>query len=161
MVQYVIKESEEHVIMEAGKLHLETCLKDLEENHTCIPIKKSDLIISYCETISKESNMLCLSKSPKKNKHLLAQTFPNGMAKNIDKGKELSRELATWLRSMNGMWQRPTRFDQVRHGGWLPVATKEGALCEENMQNVCFNVYDVTLHMDIIHSGDNQIILMA
>ena len=39
MVQCIIEESREHIIVRAGELHLEICLKDLEEDHACIPIK--------------------------------------------------------------------------------------------------------------------------
>ena len=39
MVQCIIEESGEHIIAGAGELHLEICLKDLEEDHACIPIK--------------------------------------------------------------------------------------------------------------------------
>lgn len=39
MVQCIIEESGEHIIAGAGELHLEICLKDLEEDHACIPLK--------------------------------------------------------------------------------------------------------------------------
>merc|ERR1712121_426488 len=35
MVQCIIEESGEHIIAGAGELHLEICLKDLEEDHAC------------------------------------------------------------------------------------------------------------------------------
>lgn len=41
MVQCIIEESGEHIIAGAGELHLEICLKDLEEDHACIPLKVS------------------------------------------------------------------------------------------------------------------------
>jgi translation elongation factor EF-G len=47
MVQIVIEESGEHIVAGAGELHLEICLKDLEEDHAQIPIKKSDPVVSY------------------------------------------------------------------------------------------------------------------
>uniref|UniRef100_A0A8C7K3Y6 Eukaryotic translation elongation factor 2b n=1 Tax=Oncorhynchus kisutch TaxID=8019 RepID=A0A8C7K3Y6_ONCKI len=40
-------------------------------------------------------------------------------------------------------------------------AVKEGALCEENMRAVRFDVHDVTLHTDAIHRGGGQIIPTA
>merc|ERR1711892_1643149 len=52
MVQCFIEESGEHVIAGAGELHLEICLKDLEEDHAQIPLKKSDPVVSYRETVS-------------------------------------------------------------------------------------------------------------
>ncbi|MGJ2421413.1 hypothetical protein ACR8E0_22300, partial [Salmonella enterica subsp. enterica serovar Paratyphi A] len=42
MVQCIIEESGEHIVAGAGELHLEICLKDLEEDHACIPLKKTD-----------------------------------------------------------------------------------------------------------------------
>ena len=39
MVLCTIEESGEHIVAGAGELHLEICLKDLEEDHACIPIK--------------------------------------------------------------------------------------------------------------------------
>ena len=86
MVQCIIEESGEHIIAGAGELHLEICLKDLEEDHACIPIKKSDPVVSYRETVSEESDQMCLSKSPNKHNRLFmkAQPMPEGLAEDID-----------------------------------------------------------------------------
>jgi elongation factor 2 len=40
-------------------------------------------------------------------------------------------------------------------------ATKEGAMCEENMRGIRFNIHDVTLHTDAIHRGGGQLIPTA
>ncbi len=37
----------------------------------------------------------------------------------------------------------------------------QGALCEEHMRGIRFNIYDVTLHADAIHRGGGQIIPTA
>ena len=37
----------------------------------------------------------------------------------------------------------------------------QGCLCDENMRNIRFNIYDVTLHADAIHRGGGQIIPTA
>ena len=39
MVQCIIEESGEHIVAGAGELHLEICLKDLEDDHAGIPLK--------------------------------------------------------------------------------------------------------------------------
>jgi elongation factor 2 len=70
MVQCLIEESGEHIIAGAGELHLEICLKDLEEHYAQIPIKKSDPVVSYRETVSETSNQMCMSKSPNKHNSL-------------------------------------------------------------------------------------------
>merc|ERR1712142_716089 len=94
MVQCLIEESGEHIIAGAGELHLEICLKDLEEDHACIPLKKSDPVVSYRETVSEESNVMCLSKSPNKHNRLFmrAAPFPEGLAEDIEKGDVSSRQ---------------------------------------------------------------------
>ena len=94
MVQCIIEESGEHIIAGAGELHLEICLKDLEEDHACIPLKKSDPVVSYRETVADESNQMCLSKSPNKHNRLFmkAVPMPDGLAEDIDSGKVNSRD---------------------------------------------------------------------
>jgi elongation factor 2 len=94
MVQCVIEESGEHIIAGAGELHLEICLKDLEEDHACIPIKKSDPVVSYRETVSEESDRMCLSKSPNKHNRLFlkAAPLPDGLCDDIDKGDITPRQ---------------------------------------------------------------------
>ncbi|KAK0133418.1 Elongation factor 2 [Merluccius polli] len=94
MVQCIIEESGEHIVAGAGELHLEICLKDLEEDHACIPLKKSDPVVSYRETVSEESNQMCLSKSPNKHNRLFmkARPFPEGLAEDIEKGDVTARQ---------------------------------------------------------------------
>lgn len=94
MVQCIFEESGEHIIAGAGELHLEICLKDLEEDHACIPIKKSDPVVSYRETVTEESDQLCLSKSPNKHNRLFARALPmpDGLADDIDKGEINARD---------------------------------------------------------------------
>lgn len=38
-MQCIFEESGEHIVAGAGELHLEICMKDLEEDHACIPLK--------------------------------------------------------------------------------------------------------------------------
>jgi len=94
MVQCMIEESGEHIIAGAGELHLEICLKDLEEDHAQIPLKKSDPVVSYRETVSEESNQMCLSKSPNKHNRLFmkAVPMPDGLAEDIDNGEVNPRD---------------------------------------------------------------------
>merc|ERR1712193_600993 len=89
LVQCYIEESGEHIVAGAGELHLEICLKDLEEDHAQIPLKKSDPVVSYRETVSEESNMMCLSKSPNKHNRLFmkAAPLPDGLPEAIDDGE--------------------------------------------------------------------------
>merc|ERR1712087_33349 len=94
MVQCIIEESGEHIIAGAGELHLEICLKDLEEDHAQIPLKKSDPVVSYRETVSEESSQMCLSKSPNKHNRLFmkAVPMPDGLPEDIDKGEVSNKQ---------------------------------------------------------------------
>jgi len=94
MVQCVIEESGEHIVAGAGELHLEICLKDLEEDHAGIPIKKSDPVVSYRETVQSESDRMCLSKSPNKHNRLFMKAcqMPDDLCKDIDKGEVTPRQ---------------------------------------------------------------------
>merc|ERR1739838_1251279 len=94
MVQCIIEESGEHIVAGAGELHLEIWLKDLEEDHAGIPIKKSDPVVSYRETVSEESDRMCLSKSPNKHNRLFmkAAPMPDGLAEDIDDGEVNPRD---------------------------------------------------------------------
>jgi elongation factor 2 len=94
MVQCIFEESGEHIIAGAGELHLEICLKDLEEDHAGIPLKKSDPVVSYRETVQEKSNQTCLSKSPNKHNRLYmtAEPMPDGLADDIEKGEVSARD---------------------------------------------------------------------
>ena len=75
-----------------SELHLESCFKELEEEHACIPLKKSDPVVSYHETVAEESSQMCLSKSPNKHNRLYMKAcpLPSGLAEDIEKVKTRS-----------------------------------------------------------------------
>ena len=52
LVVCTTEESGEHVIAGCGELHVEICLKDLEEEYAKCPIKKGDPVVSYKETVT-------------------------------------------------------------------------------------------------------------
>jgi len=94
MVLCLIEESGEHIVAGAGELHLEICLKDLEEDHACVPIKKSDPVVSYRETVTAESEIMCLSKSPNKHNRLFMKACPlsEELCKEIEGGEVNDRQ---------------------------------------------------------------------
>ncbi|EJC98716.1 P-loop containing nucleoside triphosphate hydrolase protein [Fomitiporia mediterranea MF3/22] len=75
-VQAWIDESGEHIVAGAGELHLEICLKDLEEDHAGVPLKKSDPVVGYRETVKAESSIVALSKSQNKHNRLYVKAEP-------------------------------------------------------------------------------------
>ncbi|KAF8249877.1 elongation factor 2 [Wilcoxina mikolae CBS 423.85] len=84
-----ISESGEHIVAGAGELHLEICLKDLEEDHAGIPLKVSPPVVSYRETVAGTSSITALSKSPNKHNRLYvtAQPLEEEVSKDIESGK--------------------------------------------------------------------------
>jgi len=94
MVLCLTEESGEHIVAGAGELHLEICLKDLEEDHAGIPLKKSDPVVSYRESVKSRSSITCLSKSPNKHNRLFmtAVNMPDGLPEDIDNGEIQPRQ---------------------------------------------------------------------
>merc|ERR1712226_174262 len=78
LVQCYTEESGEHVIAGCGELHVEICLKDLEEEYAKCPLKKGNPVVSYKETVTDESSQQCLSKSPNKHNRIFAKATPLG-----------------------------------------------------------------------------------
>ena len=123
--------------------------------------------------------------------YMKARPFPDGLAEDIDKGevsarqelKQRARYLAEkyeWdVAEASKIWcfgpdgTGPNILMDITKGvqylseikdsvvAGFQWATKEGALCEENMWGVRFDVHDVTLHADAIHRGGGQIIPTA
>jgi len=87
-------ESGEHVIAGCGELHVEICLKDLEEEYAKCPIKKGDPVVSYKETVTEESSQTCLSKSPNKHNriHCVAQPLGDDLSNAIEDDKITSKQ---------------------------------------------------------------------
>ncbi|KAL8382895.1 hypothetical protein RB595_006596 [Gaeumannomyces hyphopodioides] len=86
--------SGEHIVAGAGELHLEICLKDLEEDHAGVPLIISDPVVQYRETVQGKSSMTALSKSPNKHNRLYMVAEPLGeeLAILIDDGKITPRD---------------------------------------------------------------------
>ncbi|CAK9786141.1 P-loop containing nucleoside triphosphate hydrolase protein [Cutaneotrichosporon oleaginosum] len=55
--EYVVQETGEHVILAAGELHLERCLKDLRERFAKCEIQASEAIVPFRETAVKAPDM--------------------------------------------------------------------------------------------------------
>merc|ERR1712048_801168 len=209
------KDNKEHIIAGAGELHLEICLKDLEEDYACIPLIKSDPVVTYCETVKGQdtpadaegSPFISLSKSPNKHNRLYvwAAPIPEQMCNDILKVPEMGPKAEAKVRAnymmehyaedllaqpwectpdkgtamdktgMQKIWcygpesTGPNILYDVTKGvsylkeiqdhvvSGFQWATKEGAICDENMRGIRFALSDVTLHADSIHRGSGQI----
>ena len=89
-----ISPSGEHVVAGAGELHLEICLKDLEEDHAGVPLRIADPVVQYRETVTGKSSMTALSKSPNKHNRLymIAEPLDEEVSKEIEAGKISPRD---------------------------------------------------------------------
>jgi elongation factor 2 len=77
LVVCTIEESGEHIVAGAGELHLEICLKDLQEDFMSgAPLKISEPVVSFRETVTAVSSIQCLSKSPNKHNRLFCRGVP-------------------------------------------------------------------------------------
>jgi elongation factor 2 len=67
----------EHIIAGAGELHLEVCIKDLRDDFMKgAPIRISDPVVSFSETIQAPTSMQCVSKSANKHNRIYARCEP-------------------------------------------------------------------------------------
>ncbi|BFZ09948.1 hypothetical protein BsWGS_12988 [Bradybaena similaris] len=186
----VTSEAGQHVVAGAGELHLEIILQDLEETYAGVPIKRSDPVVKYCETVTRESNRVCLAKSVNKlNKlYMMASPLPEGLSEEIERGdlsndmKERARYLAdTYSFDVNEarkIWcfgpnnSGPNMFIDSTHGvdttkvrdaicAGFQWVSNEGVLCDETMRGVRFDLKDAQIHSDPAHCGGSQIIPAA
>jgi len=105
LVQCTIEESGEHIVAGAGELHLEICLKDLQEDFMGgAELIISEPVVSFRETVIAQSDQVCLSKSPNKHNRLyctaspleekLPEAIENGEVTHRDDPKTRARILA-------------------------------------------------------------------
>jgi elongation factor 2 len=80
LVVITTEESGEHIIAGAGELHLEICLKDLQDDFMSgAEIRISEPVVSFRESIDGTSSMTCLSKSANKHNRIFAKAEPLGV----------------------------------------------------------------------------------
>jgi elongation factor 2 len=95
LVQCTIEESGEHIVAGAGELHLEICIKDLQEDFMGgAPLIVSEPVVSFRETVIEESSIMALSKSPNKHNRLYVKALPlaDGLSEAIDNGTITPRD---------------------------------------------------------------------
>ena len=193
LIECRTNEAGQHIIAAAGELHLKLIMKNLEEEYAKgIPIKKSEPVVSFLETVTKTGD-ICLSKSSNNHNRLYFQAEPLqdelvalieegqvGPKDDLNKRSKLLESEFNWDPTVSKkIWS----FGPFDKGSNLVVnATKavdylneiqeyvvssfqstslEGALCDEPMRGIRFNVMDAQLHADAIHRGAGQIIQAA
>jgi len=87
LVQCITGDSGEHIVAGAGELHLEICLKDLEEDFMrgTAGIKKSDPVVSYKETCTAKGPPVLAKSANKHNRlHTYGDFMPTELMEDID-----------------------------------------------------------------------------
>lgn len=181
------EETGENIIAGSGELHVEICINDLINEYAQIEIIKSDPIVSYRETVTKES-VDAMSKSSNNHNRLTCSCEPieEKLSIAIEEGQIPFRDAKQrvkvlydkwdWDKSeANKLWafgpegEGPNIIVDVTSGcqfmneikehmiSGFEQVTKAGVLCEESLRGVRFNVNDTHLHNDSIHRGGGQI----
>lgn len=98
----------QYVVCGAGELHLEVCLRDLENVFAKVPIIKSEPIVKYKETVSTTSSQVCLAKSSNGHNRIFmtAEPLSEEFCKDVDDNKiyinQDLKERAKYLTSTHG-----------------------------------------------------------
>lgn len=90
LVQIITTNTGEHVIAGAGELHLDICMTDLQNEYMKnAPIKISEPVVAFNETIVSESELQCISKSANKHNRLycVSDPLPHELCKMIEQGE--------------------------------------------------------------------------
>jgi elongation factor 2 len=193
LVQCTIEETGEHIVAGAGELHLEICLKDLQEDFMGCELRISEPVVAFRETVSMAGEIMCLSKSPNKHNRIFAKAEPivDELCDDIESSKVTPRDdpktrarfLADTYEWDAGDARKIWCFGPDTKGANVIVdvtkgianlaevkdsfiaawqwATKEGAMCDENMRGIRYNLHDITMHADAIHRGGGQMIPTA
>jgi elongation factor 2 len=181
------KDSNEHVLAGSGELHLETAAEQLRTDFLKgIEFVMADPIVQYCETVTAESDRVCLAKSSNKHNRLFATAEPldekfvshmestemptdyrercKYVVKNCDKVDDV-RKVWTFAPENNPLNLFINQTSGVQYlnevensisAGFVSTCEK-GPLCEEPVRGVRINLKDVKLHADKVHRGDSQI----
>ncbi|KAI5840155.1 P-loop containing nucleoside triphosphate hydrolase protein [Morchella snyderi] len=120
--EYIVQETGEHVLLTAGELHLERCLKDLRERFARVDIQSSAPIVPYRESIVAAAEM-----SPAKGeggvRGAVAATTPSKQVSISIRVRPLPVEVTEFLLKNSGSIKR---LYAERHGN-EPEAVAEGA----------------------------------
>jgi elongation factor 2 len=183
-VKIITGDNGEIIVAGAGELHLEICLNDLENDHAGVPLRKSDPVVGYRETVTAESSMIALSKSQNKHNRLYVKAEPLGdeLTADIEAGRVAPRDdpkiRARYLADTYGwdvtdarkIWTfgpdttGPNVFLDGSKGvqymneikdscvAAFQWATKEGAMTEEPMRGIRYNILDCTVGLSAFSS---------
>ena len=101
LVQCITAPTGEHIVAGCGELHIEICLKDLREEYMKgAPLVVSTPVVSFCETVTKQTDMTCVSKSPNKHNRLYFTAEPLSMElQEAIENKEITEDMDFKIRA--------------------------------------------------------------
>ena len=187
-LQYIFTKEGEHLLCGSGELHLEVAIEQLRTDFMKnIEFTLSEPIVPYMETVSTESRITCLAKSPNKHNRLYcrAEPLPEALVKEMIENKlpKDPKERIRYLMDTYGfddsarkIWKFGPEIDPcnmvvdttkgVQYMNEIKDSfcaafidtIERGPLCEEPIRGIRVNIHDVTLHADAIHRGGGQIV---
>jgi elongation factor 2 len=94
LAQCYTSETGQHIIAGAGELHVEICVNDLKEYMQGANLIISPPIVTFKETVTTNSSMVCLSKSANKHNRIFmtASRLEDGLPEHIDDGTLTPRD---------------------------------------------------------------------
>lgn len=97
-VQTLVQETGEHVIVTAGELHLERCLKDLRERFAKVPVTASEPLVPFRETAIRVGEMPPSKLSAEgEPRGTIRVSVHNGAVKLKMRAKPLPEAVTEWL----------------------------------------------------------------
>jgi len=182
----VIFSDTEMIIAGAGELHIEVALGELQDMlGEDVPFTVSPPVVGFCETVTRNSSVVCLGKSPNRHNRLYFTAEPLGekLTCAIEQGKielkdtkimshQLVEDFGWDKNSAAKIWffsgttclvdtSHSVSYlheikDSVRNA--LDWVVRESVLCGEPLRGVRFNLVDALLHADTVHRGIGQIV---
>ncbi|KAG2370663.1 hypothetical protein C9374_014705 [Naegleria lovaniensis] len=178
----------QYVLAAAGELHLEICMKNLEEEYgKGIPIKQSQPVVSFLETVTTECEP-CFAKSPNKHNKLWIHAEPMSeelislieegdfVKQDVNKRAKVLEQEFNWDPAITKkIWsfgpndKGPNMLVNASHSveymneiqdfvvTTFQQNTMRGALCDEPLRGVVFKVDDADLHSDSSHRNAGQV----
>lgn len=105
-----VEESGEHVILGTGEVFLDCLMYELRELYAQVEIRVSDPAVTFCETVSESSSLLCFANTSngKNRLYVAADILEDGVCSGIESGKLSDADRAYQLLES--------------HFGWDPLA---------------------------------------
>lgn len=185
IVEIKAEESGEHVVIGPGEMYLDCVLHDLRTLYSNIQIKVSDPVAKFSETCLETSAIRAFTETPnKQNKFtVIAEPLDTKVAQELEKepltpkqlqslGWDVMSSLSVWSfgpdSAKSNVLLNDTLPDEVDRKAMKSIAesakqgfqwaVREGPLCDEPIQNVCFKIIEAKLATEPSQRNSSQII---